>query len=260
MLLGYEGKNISLGPGQVLYQRRGAAFVTVTPAASPSPTTTTFSVVLATDMVAGAEKLRVGDVLQLSSVTTPLYTAAEFAALPRVKSLAVNGANVDVVVDKPFSGAPPTSAGSVRVLYKNLGATDGGIDISFDVQRSKQKIDQSPFTVAAPITDIEATLVAPLAEIKASHWALALGMVPGSSESAFSIGAAPDTSREDRLAIIFPAENGLSRYVITHRAQAEGKASIKASKTDKSLLELNLGLMPDTDFGAAALMDSVVAA
>jgi hypothetical protein len=211
-------------------------------------------------MVSGAEKLRVGDVVQLASVTVPLLTAAEVSTQAAVLSLTTSGANTIVTLDRALSGAPPVSAGSVRRLYRNLGASDGGMSIDFDITRSEQEIDQSPFTVSAPITKIAAMLKIPLVEQRARNLALSLGMAEPSSDTAFGIGSAPALDREDRFVLVCPGPNGLTQYWVAHRGVAGGQVSVKASKTDKSLYDLSIILMPDTTMDPAGVIDMAIAA
>jgi hypothetical protein len=256
MLLAFDDKNIVLGAGQILHHQRDVAHITVTPAAAPAPTTTTFAVVTATDMPANNPKLKVGDVLQPTSVVTPAYTAVEAAALPRIVSLVVNGANTIVTVSPAFAQAPATTAGAVRVLYKNLGATDGDISIRANLTRSKQKVDQSPDVVKSRITSRELTIVAPLAEAIAPHFAIGLGISAGTDNTVLQVGATLPDDREDRFLVITPAEEGFDRYTVAHRGVHEGESALVASTENKSLINLNITLMPDTSFGAHALFDS----
>lgn len=257
--LGFDTRYITLGAGKILHHVRGAAFVTVTPAASPAPTTSSFAVVTATDMIAGAEKLRVGDIVQLSSVVIPTMTAAEVAALPAVLSLVITGANTIVTLDRPLSAAPAAAAGTVRRLYRNLGASDGDMGIDFDVTRSEQTIDQSPFVVAAPVTGISAMLMVPLVEQRATNLAIALGLAAPSTDTALGIGSAPTMDREDRFVLVCPGPNGLTQYWVCHRGVSAGKTSIKASKSSKSLYDLNITLMPDTLYDPNGVVDMALA-
>lgn len=252
--LGFTSGNIVLGAGDILHQRRGVTLPTVTAIVTPAPTTTTFSVVNATDMVAGAEKLRVGDVLQLASAT-PAHTASEASTAPRIVSLVSDGTNTAVTVSPAFSAAPPTTAGGVRVLYKMLGATDGGIQVGLSVSRNPQYIDQSPFPVANPIDTISGTVTAPLAETLASNIALALGVAPGATEGAGSMGGSTVFTREDRILTVTPAPGGKARFWVSQKCQSSGESTLTASKTEKGIINLTLAMMPDTTLGDKGVYD-----
>lgn len=246
--LGFDPKNINLGAGDILYTTRGASAVTLTP--TGTPTTTTFSIVTADD----GEKVRVGDVLMLTS-DTATYTADEASSQPRVTSAVANGTNTDITVSPAFGSAPDATSGTVKILYKMLGATDGGITIKATVKRSPQTIDQSPFPVANPVTDITAVIMAPLAESTAQHFALALGIAANSDSAVLQMGSAPDLSREDRILTVTPGENGGTRYTVAHKCVSDGDATFTASKTQKGIINLNLTMMPDTDFDPAGVFD-----
>lgn len=257
--LGIDSGNLVFGPGDVLYQRRGVTLPTVTAIAAPAPTTTTFSIVDANDMIPDQEKLRVGDVLQLASAT-PTHTALEASTLPRIISMVSDGTNTLVTVSPAFSVAPPTTAGGVRVLYKMLGATEGDIQINFDIARSKRRVDQSPFVVSSRVQSIDAMIIVPVAELLSSHLALALGIAPGSDETEMSVGDGIDTDREDRILAVVPADDTRDRFVVAQRCVSEGQASLKASSSNGSIIELNLGMMLDTSLGAKGLFDMKTAA
>lgn len=255
--LAFEDENFVLGAGQLLHWQRGVSHWTVTPIASPAATTTTFSIVDATDLPATAPKLRVGDVLQrVADAATPAYTAAEAAAAPRIISMVSDGTNTLVTVSPAFPGAPAATSGSVRVLYKNLGATMGDIAIRSNVTRKKQMVDQAVDAVKSRIVSRELTIVAPLAEATARHFAIGLGISPDADDAILKVGSTLPTDREDRFLVIAPAEEGYDRFTVCHRGVHEGEASLVASKENESIINLNITLMPDTDFGAAAVLDS----
>lgn len=255
MFLAFDDENFVLGAGQILHWQRGVSHTTVTALASPAPTTTTFSVTDLTDLPATNPKLRVGDVLQLASAT-PAYTAAEATTMPRIISMVSDGTKTLVTVSPAFSGAPPTTAGGVRVLYKNLGATMGDIALKSNVTRKKQMIDQAVDAVKSRIVSRELTITAPLAEATSFHFAIGLGISAGSDNTVLQVGSTLPTDREDRFLLITPAEEGYDRYTVCHRGVHEGEASLVASKENESIINLNITLMPDTDFGAAAVLDS----
>lgn len=249
MLLAFEDKNIVLGAGQILHHQRGVAHKTVTALAIPAPTTTAFAV-----SAEDAELLRAGDMLQLAS-DTPAYTAAEASTMPRIESIMASGSDFLVTVTPAFSGAPPSTAAGVRVLYKNLGATMGDIAIRGNLTKKKQFVDQAVDAVKSRTVSREVTITAPLAEAIIPHFAMALGITPGADPDVLQVGSTLPDEREDRIVTITPADDGKTRYTVAHRCSHEGEAALVASKENESVISLNLTLMPDTDFGAAALFD-----
>lgn len=240
--------NVNLGAGDIFFMRRtqnGAAITneTMSAAASPAPTTTTFSV-----LVAGAIA-EVGDILGLASAT-PTNLATEATTMPRIITKTLNGANYDYVVTPAFSGAPPTTAGGVRILWRDLGATDGGISLETKVETEPVYVDQAADPIQALLKSRETLIKAPLAENSLMNVAAGFGVAQSAVAGVLQIGSTAGL-RVDRIMLKTPAPGGLYRWTVAHSCVNEGTTTIRAAKDGKSLVELQLRVYLDTTLPAA---------
>lgn len=231
--------NIVAGAGSIACSPRDTTPSTFTAVASPSPTTTTFSV-----LIAGLGDLKVGDRLGLASAT-PTWLAAEASTAPVVQSITLNGANYDVVVSPAFGSAPPSTAAGVRRLWIDLGATDGGIEMNINKDVVELFVDQSLAPVGTVDSKLEVTFKAPLAELTLKNAARAAGVPDPASATVLQINANAST-RTDRYLITCPAPGGKTRYAVVHKAKAFGELSQMAKKTDKGIFQLEVKAFQDT--------------
>jgi hypothetical protein len=235
--------NVNLGAGDILLNRRtqsGVAVVadTMTAVASPAPTTTSFGVLIA------GSTAEVGDILGLAAAT-PTYLAPETTTMPRVTDKQISGANNIYTVSPAFSGAPPTTAGGVRILWRDCGATDGGIQLESTLEIEPVFVDQALDPIAPLLKSRETMIKAPLAENSLVNVAAGFGVATSSVAGVLQIGGTVGI-REDRCLLITPAPSGLKRYTVAHRAVNEGTTTIRAAKDGKSMVELNLRVYLDT--------------
>lgn len=236
----YNAANVVVGAGMALYSPRDVALSTYTAVASPAATTTTFSV-----LVAGIGDLAAGDMLILTSAGTPTFLAPEASTMARVVSVTLNGANYDVVVSPAFSGAPPTTAGGVKRVWKNLGASDGGIELTLDKSVIDQMIDQSQTPVTSSDDKLDVSIKIPCAEQTLQNFAIAAGLPDPSSATAWSINST-DASRTDRYLIITKMPNSTNLFFVGHKGKSSGKGTLKAAKNDKSIFSVEVKLYADT--------------
>lgn len=232
-----SASNVTQGAGAVLYSPRDTTPITVTALASPAPSTTSFAV-----SSADAAKLHKGDRIGLASAT-PTYLAPELATSAVITNISTD-AN-PVITCTALSGAPPTTAGGVRVLWHNLGATDGGVRLEAAKEQQDVFVDQetAPVATVDQVTDV--MIMAPLAEATLKNFALAMGHADPSSTSVLQISSA-DASRTDRWAFIGPAGGGLQAYCVVPKGKSRGRGVWNASKTDKPIFELEVKALVDS--------------
>ena len=229
--------NVTQGAGSVLYSPRDTTPITVTPEASPTPSTTSFAV-----SAADAAKLHKGDRIGLTSAT-PTYLAPELATSAVITNIS-SDAN-PVITCTALSGAPPATSGAVRVLWHNVGATDGGIRMEAGIEQQDVFVDQETAPVASVDQVTDVMLMAPLAETTLKNFALVMGHADPTSTTVFQITSS-DTSRTDRWAFIGPAGGGLQVYAVVPKGKSRGRANWAASKTDKPIFELQVKAFVDS--------------
>lgn len=229
--------NVTQGAGSVLYSPRDTTPATVTALASPAPTTTSFAV-----SSAHAATLHVGDRIGLASAT-PTYLAPELATSAVITNISSDAS--PVITCTALSGAPPTTAGGVRILWHNLGATDGGIALECTKEQEAIYVDQ----VQSPVNFVDQLLgvkmMAPLAEATLRNFAIVMGHADPSSSTVLQISGS-DASRTDRWAFIGPAPNSTQVYGVIPKAKSVGTASWKGSKSDKPIFNLEVTAFEDT--------------
>lgn len=219
--------NITVGPGQVLYSPRDTTPITVTATASPAPTTTVFAV-----SAADAAKLKVGDILSLASAANT-YLAPEASTMPMIVSIGTE-ANPVITVSPAFSGAPPTTAGGVRVIWHDLGSTDGGIELSAKKDVTDHFVDQSVAPVASSDDKLEVIIRAPLAEATLKNFAIVTGIADPSSATVLQVSSTA-SSRTDRFLFIGTAPNSKRRFAVINKGKSKGTAQHKSAKGEKTI-------------------------
>lgn len=241
--------NVTQGAGSILYSPRDTTPATVTALASPAPTTTSFAV-----SAADAALLHVGDRIGLAAAT-PTYLAPELATSAVIT--AISTAANPVITCTALSGAPPTTAGGVRVLWHNLGATDGGISLEAMKEQEAIYVDQ----VLSPVNFVDQLLtvkmMAPLAEATLKNFALVMGHLDPASSSVLQISGS-DASRTDRWAFIGPAPNNTQVYGVIPKGKSVGTATWNGSKSNKPIFNLEVTAFEDTS-STPGLLDLKVA-
>lgn len=245
--MGFNPKMIQIGAGSVLVKFRTGTIstnITVTPKTGSTPTTTSFIVV-----TADKNKLKVGDILALASLTSPLYTVAEASTQPRITAIAASGSDWVVTVSPAFGSAPAAGSASVQKLYNEMGATDGDIEFGGKIQVNKQMVDQSLIAVAAVYDLLEIMLKCPFAEATAYNIAQSLGLSTQVLADTTIDLSAPSTNVavEMRVLTVSPGPNGLTRWLMIDRAVNDSNFKLMASKTKKSIVELVYFALADGD-------------
>lgn len=229
--------NVTEGPGSILYSPRDTAVVTVTALASPAPSATSFAV-----SAADAALIHEGDRIQLASAT-PTYLAPELSVAARVISKSSDAE--PVITCTALSGAPPTSAGGVRIIWHNVGATRGGVRMEGSAEQSPIRVDQSRAAVAYSDGDIDVKLFAPMAESTLANYALAMGHAKPTSATVLQINAA-DASRTDRWAFIGPGPGSTQVYGVIPKGKSMGRAVWNAVRGETPLFDLEITAVQDT--------------
>lgn len=241
--------NVSQSAGSVLYSPRDTTPITVTPQASPAPTTTSFAV-----SSSDAAKMHVGDRIGLTSAT-PTYLAPELATSAVITAIS-SDAN-PVITCTALSGAPASGSATVRILWHNLGATDGGIKLEATKEQQALYVDQVLSAVAYADQLLDVKIMAPLAEATLKNFALTMGHADPSSTSVLQISGT-DASRTDRWAFIGPAPNSTQVYAVIPKGKSIGKADWTAAKGDKSIFQLEVTAFEDST-STPTLLDMKIA-
>ncbi len=202
--------------------------------AAPAPTTTVFAVTPTTD----AEKLRLGDIIQVNA--------------QQVQVVGLN-TSTGVVTVSPALSAPPVAGDDVFLLWKNLGATDGDIEFTGQITVTEQYVDQSPYPISSVITKGELGLNAPLADMDLRNLALALGLPETAISSSGGVDtlliATPDTVREDEFLVTGLGPSGKLRTLRLFRGVTSSQVSAKLSKTNKQIVPLKVMSLLDSNQG-----------
>jgi hypothetical protein len=240
--MGFDSTKLAVGAGEVLWAPRGARN-TVTCKAATANTVTVLTIVAATEGL----KIRVGDIL-LPAGTTPLNTVAEATTSPRITSITQSGADLLVTVAPAF-GVAPANGAVLPILFHDLGATKGDIEFGVETMEEDIEVDQSLDVIGQFLTGRKVSLTAPLAEQTVQQFAMAAGLVAPATQSGLSldVGATlPASTQENRFLTLFPAPAGRKRWILMHRGSTSGKGSLKASKKELGVTELNVVAMPDS--------------
>lgn len=220
-------QNIVVGAGQAFI----GGHVTAVSAATGSTETKTVL-----EPITDAVKFSLGDVITVGSDPKKVQVEAIDEE---------TGALTHEAVSTPASAAVP-----VVQVWRNLGATDGGVELTGGMTPQEHFVDQTVFPVAMTVNQAQVGLNVPMAEQTLQNLALALGQESSkvkltSGVETLAVGAT-DKIRQDRYLLIGPGPKGRKRTVLIHKGVNRGTLSYRQDKANKAIANLEIGAMFDS--------------
>lgn len=221
--------NIIVGAGVAFI--KSAVVLTATSAATASNSTTYTVLNPTTD----AAKFSLGDIITIGTNTEKVQITA-----------------IDPTLGKLTHEAVTTVANAVTVtqLWRNLGYTDGGVELSGSLSTQDHFVDQEADPVKTTLDKRETGLKIPMAEMTLQNLALALGAPTTaiSTDSGVEILGIGSTSgvREDTFLVTGNAPNGKKRTIQIHRGVNKGALSYKMDSKNKAIAALDLKALFDS--------------
>ncbi|HHW15436.1 MAG TPA: Ig-like domain-containing protein [Firmicutes bacterium] len=138
------------------------------------------------------------------------------------------------------------SYGCVEASMRDVGATDGGVEVSFATEKLEIEVDQAYGPVKTVKTKESMTVKASLAEATLENIALAFGY-PSSAVAGdvFSFGG-DNTIPEFQVIFYGTGPNGKERKVTLWKCNITGNTSMAYKKGEKVLIPVEIQVLADT--------------
>ena len=233
----FTAENVVVGAGNVYISGQATSLAAV-------PGSTVSQLLL--NPITDATKFTIGDVVTVGAqVETPRVSKIDYT--------------LGILYLESDLGAVPTDQDVVTVLWRNLGATDGDINVTGQITLTEQYVDQTIFPVKAVRTKGEFGVDAPMADQSLENLAAAMGADESLITTSGGIRTLPlgttQNLREDRYLVTgFAPGTGLFRTFLLHRGVSGSALALKHSKTNKQITTLKImGLFstPDAELGVA---------
>lgn len=216
----FTAKNVVVGAATVFVK----GVVTATSSAAGNTTTAT-----TLNPITDATKFTKGDIITIGANTEKVAITAIDTTTGTLTHEAVTTAAVTALVTQ---------------LWRNLGATDGDIEVAGETQMTDQFVDQTIYSVASVATRGSFQMNLPLADISMRNLATAMGQPEGDITTASGVDTLkfnnPSTVQEREYLVTGYGPSGAARTWRIFRGVAQAAVSAKHSKTNKQITNLKV--------------------